>query len=765
MKKLNKNAGIKALCAFLMLMIFSYFISAVLRTIVEFTNLSENVFDYNGTYEFMKETDLEMQLALICFGVLFGWFMLARMNFFKKKYEDASEFGVHGNSRFGTYDEYIESGVISENNKVHPKNVLKTLQVEDGIILGKKPDSNKLIIIPEDTSLDNTNVCLIGSSGSGKGQAFVYNNIVNNRSKTMIVTDPKGELFHGTHQLKRDQGYEVFQIDFLNLDQARYNPLDYVYKDADAVKIAKTISKNSAKDGKEDFFFTTARDLLVGLIIYCKDKNKHASIPVDVKREFYAISDDEEYLQRVCSQIGFDHPAYAYLKDASVLDGKTRTSVLSSFAQQTGIFSLKDVANMTTVSDFNFHEFQKGKSILYVKVPMKENPVEALTATFFDQLITVLYDIADQHHGVLPRKTMFLLDEFANLGKINDYEGTLSTCRGLGISMITIIQDFAQLETKYGKEIARTIINNHDTSLFLRTKDVETAKYFSNLSGATTLRMKTNSTSQSGGSLFSSRSSGSSSQQEQYVKRNLLTEGDLINIPSEVCYVFMSKQMPIRLEKAYQYEIFKDFLFNSKRQPNYISYRESYMKMLGEEITPLYERKPIEEAIKEVAVTKEVEPVEIKEEPKIEINHEKNEPVTKNHSEERLNSLISNFLKKESKESEEETNEEIIEPTIEETRSEEQEFLNEIIQGQSQENDIAPLDELSMLVQGFNKQPYEEAQENLEEMQKGIEVLEVIESMPMDEFFEAIESIEGGDSIDEVKEDSKKDEEDELFPM
>lgn len=569
----------RIIASFLITIIIAYFFSGAFKTLTEHGKMADTVLDPVGIIKFIANGNIQIRVFIPLLTVVLFGFIFTKMGG-KRGYQDASEHGVHGTSRWGRVEELKKGKAVSTNNKISIKDPFKTLKIDDGIILGKVPNQNEVLILPPNTSVDNTNVFLIGASGSGKGQAFVFNNIINNTQKTMIITDPKGELYHATHQLKKDQGFEVFQIDFLNLDQARYNPLDYVKKDIDAKKIAETIARNSAKDGKEDFFFNTARDLLTGLIIYCKSENENANIPVDVKDQFYKISEDEKYLMELCEDIGRSHPAYAYLKDASVAEGKTRTSILSSFAQQTAIFSLKDVERMTECSDFNIHDFQKKKSILYVKIPMKSNPVEALTATFFDQLISVLYDIADKNYGVLPLRTMFLLDEFANLGKINDYEGTLSTCRGLGMEMITIVQDLAQLENKYSKEIGRTIINNHDTKLFLRTGDIETAKYFSGLAGETTARMQTTSSSQTGG-LFTTNSSASKSLQEQYVKRPLITEGELMQINKNDCYVFVAGYYPLKLEKAWQYKIYGDLLFNEDRKPNYMKYREKYLDFIG----------------------------------------------------------------------------------------------------------------------------------------------------------------------------------------
>lgn len=586
MKEETKRTIKNIVALIIMGVAFSYLFSCAMRSLTEMNNLQANVIDYKGTIDFIKATNNQNKLVVVLAVILTCAFIGSRMEFKKKKYQDASSFGIHGTSRWGTMQELKQSKAVSSDNKFSKKNVFKSLSVEDGIIVGKVPNKNELVIIPQDTSVDNRNVLVIGASGSGKGQSYVYPNLINNTTDTIIITDPKGDIFNATHQLKRDQGYEVFQIDFNNLDQSGYNPLDYVFDDLGASKVSQTIARNSAKDGKEDFFFNTAKDLLTGLIIYCKENKENANIPYDVKGEFYKISDDEDYLRNICEEIGVHHPAYAYLKDASVADGKTRTSILSSFAQQTAIFSLQKVAKMTTRSDFNFYDFQEKKSILYVKIPMKDNPVEALTATFFDQLISAFYDIADKHHGVLPLPVFMILDEFANLGKINHYDNTLSTCRGLGIGITTIIQDFGQLEGKYGKELSRTIRSNHDTHLFLATKDNETAKYYSQLAGDTTARMTTKSNSNPTG-LFS-KGSPSTSQQEQYVKKPLIPEGELTIKDKSDCYVFITNQYPIKLEKSYQFNIYGDFLFKNKK-PNYHNFRDRYLKHLGVTINDVEE--------------------------------------------------------------------------------------------------------------------------------------------------------------------------------
>ncbi|KYD18703.1 hypothetical protein B4119_4056 [Parageobacillus caldoxylosilyticus] len=240
---------------------------------------------------------------------------------------------------------------------------------------------------------------------------------------------------------------------------------------------------------------------------------------------------------------------------------------MATLAQQISIFSMQKIAKMTAKSDFKFHDLQREKSVLYIKIRMDENPFVQLTATFFEQLIAVLYDIADKNNSKLPIPTIFLLDEFANIGTINKYPRVLATCRGLGMAIMTIIQDIGQLEDKkrYGPEMARSIINNHDTQLFLRTKDTKTAKYFSELAGETTVKHKQKSASYG-------RKDGTKSISEQYVKRPLITPGELMNMDKNTCYLFVSGAYPMKLEKSWQFEIYGDLLSNYEKYRSRLGY-------------------------------------------------------------------------------------------------------------------------------------------------------------------------------------------------
>lgn len=573
--KIRESKIVRMIVSLIFAIICGYLLTALLKMLVENGNFQENVLDFQGTLAFIKTTEYTNQILIaVVTGAIFVG-MFSKINQPPRRYQVDSDFGVHGSSRFAKPEELIDGKAMTKKNKYKTKDPVKSLKSMDrGIIVGKVPKKDELFIIPHNTKIDNRNVFTVGSAGSGKGQAVVINNIINNDKESMIVTDPKGELYRFTADLKRDQGYKVYSIDFINFNDGGYNPLDYVFDDQDSQQVAKTIAKNSGKDLKEDFFHVEGQRLLTALITYCKyEYGDKANIPDHVLGMFHRINKDQYYLEELLENMDKDHPAYQLLQSTTIAEGKTKAGIDASFMQQVGIFTIGKVARMTRKSTFNFREFQEHKSILYVKIPMDENPFSPLTATFFDQLINVLYKYADQNNSVLKIPTMFILDEFANIGRIEKYPRVLATCRGLGMSMLTIVQDIGQLESLYGKELARSIISNHDTQIFLRTKDIETAKYFSQLSGETTARMNTKSTSIQGG-IFSTHHSHSKSTQEQYVKKQLITAGELTNIDRNDSYVFVSGYYPLKVEKAWQFNIFGDLT------TNYEQYKNELIKVL-----------------------------------------------------------------------------------------------------------------------------------------------------------------------------------------
>ncbi|WP_394557962.1 VirD4-like conjugal transfer protein, CD1115 family [Priestia aryabhattai] len=507
---------------------------------------------------------------------------LRRDSLFEKQYDDASDFALHGSNKIEDSRTITDGKVLSDKNTYSSgdfKGILNN--VEEGIVLGKVPNEDKLLIVHDKTEIDNKNVLVIGSSGSGKGQGYVIPNIINIHNQSLIVIDPKGENYSLTHQLKRDQGYTVYNIDFVNFSEAYYNPLDLILNDEDAQKVSKNIVQSSTKDGKEDFFSERAQKLLGALMVYVKATYPKAEANMTTLINDYNENiKDPEKCDEFLDSLPTDHPAYGLL--TSVLDGlagNTRASVIASFDSAISIFQLRRIKEMTKKSDFTFDEFQDGKSILYVKLQVPTNPYQALTSVFFTQMIDRFYMVAGQNpSGKLNVPVNFILDEFPNIGKIDGYSETLNTCRGLLIYMHTIIQDISQLQDDklYGDKGARSVISAHDSQLILRVTEKESAKILSERFGKTTVKHKAESVS-------ISKQGRSITKNDTFVERDVVTPGELLKMNKDEAYLLISGRDVMKIEKAYQFNVFGD-LITKNREYNYHNSR----KKLGYK-APLYE--------------------------------------------------------------------------------------------------------------------------------------------------------------------------------
>lgn len=575
----KKKAWKPIFVSFLLSLIFSYLLMVGFYIIGPGGDITELILDPATVIPFTySQENLKVIFSFMPFIILGALLYSMRTSILLPKLVDASDFGLHGTSKWGQPSDVVNGKTFSKRNS-YQSDPMSAFKMEPGIILGKIPSRKELIIMSKGTNVDNRNVLVIGSSGSGKGQAYVFPNMMNHVDETIILTDPKGEIYEATHQLKRDQGYNVYQIDFVNFSEdVGYNPLDYVEDDEDARAVANTIASNAVDDGKRDFWSESAIAYFAAIILYIKTEYGSVATMTHVVKFTAKAGKDEEFFEQLLENMPKDHPAYDMFTLANMSAGNTRTGIMSTLAQQIGIFAMRKIAKFTAKSAFNFRDLQEEKTILYIKVRMKSNPFKQLTSIFMEQLIDTFYGIADENHSRLPIDSIFLLDEFANIGKINGYPNILATCRGLGMSMHTVIQDIGQLEDKrmYGPDMARSIINNHDTTLFLRTKDTKTAKYFSDVAGETTIKHRQKSTS------FGEKNA-SKSVSEQYVKRPLITQGELLNVNPAICYLFVNGYFPLKLEKSYQYKIYGDFLFGKDRSPSYEQYyREKFLKTFGE---------------------------------------------------------------------------------------------------------------------------------------------------------------------------------------
>jgi type IV secretion system protein VirD4 len=429
----------------------------------------------------------------------------------------------------------------------------------NGIVLGIK--DNLALVQPTSSELPNRNCFVVGGPGSAKTQSFVVTNVLNERQCSVVATDPKGELYEMTAKIKAAQGYEVHVINFMDMSNSdHYNCFDYVRKDREATTVANTMvaAKNDPKH--KDIWYNAQLSLLKALILYSiyemPVENRNMSGILDFLQDFDPEQNEEgtSSLDEQFLKLNKSHPARrAYELGFKKSQEATRASIIISLLTTIGDYVDQEVADFTSNSDFFLSDVGKRKIMLYVIIPVMDDTWEGLINLFFNQMFQELYTLGAENNSKLPQPVIFLLDEFPNLGRFDNYETFLATCRGYGIACCTIIQNITQLQEKYGREQAESILGNCGIKLCLGNVNDTTAKYFSELAGKTTVKVETSSKSTSKGN---KSDSSSSSQNFSYTARNLINADEILTMNPDESVLIITGKYPIKLNKAKQFELY-----------------------------------------------------------------------------------------------------------------------------------------------------------------------------------------------------------------
>ena len=253
-------------------------------------------------------------------------------------------------------------------------------------------------------------------------------------------------------------------------------------------------------------------------------------------------------LSEMISVLPYDHPARMYYKSVELASDKTYSSILSSLQSKLGKFDSKEIAEVTSTDTINFEDIANKKTALYVISSDTHTAYDFLLTIFFSQLIQQLYDFADKNGGKLKVPCFFILDEFANIGKIPDFDKKISTSRSRKISFSVILQNLDQLEAIYEKS-HETIVGNCDTHVFLGSNSFKTVEYFSKELGEKTIKRASDSINRDD----KGKKTGKS-ESEQIMARALMTPDELRRMDNDFCIIFEKGLKPI---KAHKYWYFK----------------------------------------------------------------------------------------------------------------------------------------------------------------------------------------------------------------
>jgi|GEM_PF-181939 len=505
-------------------------------------NVIGNITNFSFFAGMFADFGLFLKLTLVIAVVVFGIY-------FYYKYK-ASQVGEYEGKENGS----SQWGKGAEDYK-HDSNGREILNKKDGFILSKThylgTDLKKVGI--------NKNILVVGGSGSGKTACYIKPNIMQCLG-SYIITDPKGELYKETSKFLQSEGYEVKAFNLVNPTYSDfYNPIANLCSDQDVDTLAHILVTGANKEGgggDDPFWDNTAKMLISATIYYVLSvlplEQQNIGSCLNIIRQGGADSSIFEKL--FIDDLMPEHPGRIQYESFKTAADKTMQSIVISSISKMRVFDMPAIQRITSSNSIDFRSVAKKKTVIYVITSAAESTYDFVSTMFFSQMFSILYKQADDYGSRLPNQVYFLLDEFANIGQIPDFQKKLSTTRSLGISISIIVQSLDQLEALY-KDSYENILGNCDTQLLLGTNSQKTAEYFSKSLGQTTIKIEQKSINKDKDEAKKQGVSISTQRQA----RDLMTVDEIRRMDNNKELLMVRGLKPILAEKAWY------FLFHPKR--------------------------------------------------------------------------------------------------------------------------------------------------------------------------------------------------------
>lgn len=443
--------------------------------------------------------------------------------------------GQHGTSRWMNKKEFKKN---FKCNKIHKNK--DTRFKSGGVVVGYKKKFNTEEISYIDS---NIHTLTVGATRSGKTRSVVLQSIGNLglAGESMIISDPKSELYHYTSRYLEELGYKIVTIDFKNPNKStRYNFLQPIidainredYRKAEEYAWDITQSLVGDESSKmEKIWRDGEMAVIAGAIISVVFDNKEhpeyqnlTNVFTFISEMCMTVSNNQMPINKYIADLPREHPASNIFSIARIAPEKTRGSFFTSALVTLRLFINSSIYGMTCKSEFDLKDAGKEKVATYIILPDEKTTYYSLASLFVYQNYVSLVELADSRGGVLKNRVNYILDEFGNFTTIPAFSNMLTVAGGRRIRFNIFLQSFAQLDNKYGKEIAENIRDNCQIWLYLKTASYETASVISKKLGQYT------TTSYSKSNSYSKYSNSNNSESMNLIGRALLTEDEVMRV-------------------------------------------------------------------------------------------------------------------------------------------------------------------------------------------------------------------------------------------
>ena len=348
---------------------------------------------------------------------------------------------------------------------------------------------------------DSHNI-VIGSTGAGKTQDIVHPmvKILAKNGESMIITDPKAEIYKEHAGLLKALGYNIIVLNFRDPQRGNcWNPLALpyrLYKEGNtdkAMELLDDVASNILYEeggNKDAFWEKTSADYFAGLALGLFEDAKEEEVNINSISVMTTIGEEKfgarsSYIKEYFNSKDPASAAYTCASGTVMAAEETKASILSTFKQKIRLFaSRENLSEMLATSDFDMTKIGKEKTAVFMIIQDEKKTYHALATIFVKQCYETLIGTAQESPtGALPIRTNFILDEFQNMPPLKDITTMVAAARSRHIRLTMIIQNFAGLEATYGKEVAQTIRSNCNNLVYLLTTELAALEEISKLCG------------------------------------------------------------------------------------------------------------------------------------------------------------------------------------------------------------------------------------------------------------------------------------------
>ena len=490
---------------------------------------------------------------LICIGVLaLLILMVMRMGF-----SDNGEYDRDRNLIYSRKGTYGTAGFMPAKEIPEVLDLVSDVRKHTGTILGRI--DGKTVCVPLETRL-NANIAVFGASGSMKTRAYCINRILqsvargtaNGESKgeSLIITDPKSELYEKTSEYLRDQGYVVKVFNLVTPESSdSWNCLTEIEGDELMAQLfCDVIIKNTGSERGDHFWDSAEMNLLKALVLYVEQGYSPERKNIGQVYTLLTLSSEKE-LNSLFEMLPSTHPAkapYAIFKQASET---VRSGVIIGLGSRLQVFQNSKIRSITAYDEIDLELPGKKPCAYFCITSDQDSTFDFLSSLFLSFVFIKLVRYADQHcpGGKLPVPVHVLGEELTACGVIPDLSRKISVIRSRNISMSCVFQNLAGLQNRYPYNQWQEILGNSDIQLFLGCVDELTAKYISDRAGEVSIAVT--SKAKQLGTWRVSNYTPEYRETSGVGKRKLLTMDEVLRLPINKALIIIRGRKVLQVEK------------------------------------------------------------------------------------------------------------------------------------------------------------------------------------------------------------------------